>query len=76
MSLTPLGVALARLAPAKFEQLPALAAKIIPKLWDPVLMHVLWVPTSVALAVVGIVLMALASPGAGAPVTSTAGGAK
>jgi hypothetical protein len=63
LSVTPLGAALARLAPAKMEQLPALAAKIHPKLWDPVLIDVLYVPTSVALAVVGIALMALASLG-------------
>jgi hypothetical protein len=65
LSWTPLGATLARLAPAKFEQLPAAAAKIHPKLWDPVLIDVLWAPTSVALAVVGIALMALASLGRG-----------
>jgi hypothetical protein len=62
VSLTPLGAALGQLAPAKLAQLPALAARISPKLWDPVLIHVLWVPTSLALAVVGFVLMALAAP--------------
>ena len=62
VSLTPLGVALARLAPTKFEQLPALAAKISPRLWDPVLVHVLWVPTCIVLAVIGIVLIAVAAP--------------
>jgi hypothetical protein len=61
----PLGTTLARLAPAKMEQLPAAAAKIHPKLWDPVLIDVLWAPTSVALAVIGIALMALASLGRG-----------
>ncbi len=64
-SLTPLGAALARLAPAKFAALPAAAAKISPKLWDPVLIDVLYVPTSLALAVVGIAFMALASQGGG-----------
>jgi hypothetical protein len=61
LSLTPLGASLARLAPAKFEQLPALAAKIHPKLWNPVLIDTLYVPTSVALAVVGILLVAASS---------------
>jgi len=59
--VTPLGVSLARLSPAKFEQLPALAAKIHPKLWDPVLIHALYVPTCVALAIVGIMLVTIAS---------------
>jgi hypothetical protein len=62
-SLTPLGAALGRLAPTKLAALPALAGKISPKLWDPVLIDVLYVPTSLALAVVGIAFMALASPG-------------
>ena len=62
LSITPLGSMLARLAPAKFEQLPALAAKIHPKLWDPVLLDALYVPAAVALAVIGIVLVAIALP--------------
>ena len=62
LSLTPLGATLARLAPAKFEQLPGLVAKIHPKLWDPVLLDVLYVPTSVVLAGVGILLAAAAAP--------------
>jgi len=62
---TALGTTLAQLAPAKFEQLPEQAAKIHPKLWDPVLIDLLWVPTSVALAGIGIALMALASLGRG-----------
>jgi hypothetical protein len=62
LSITPLGAALARLAPAKFEQLPALAAKIHPKLWDPVLLDLLYIPAAVALAVVGIILVAIALP--------------
>jgi hypothetical protein len=58
-SLTPLGAALGRVAPAKLEALPAFAGRISPKLWDPVLIDVLYVPTSVALAVLGIAFMAL-----------------
>jgi hypothetical protein len=61
----PLGMALEQLLPGRVERLQAWAGKIHPKLWDPVLIDVLWVPTSVALAVVGIVLMALASLGRG-----------
>src|SRR5690349_18847302 len=60
-SMTPLGTTLAHVAPAKSAQLPALAAKIHPKLWDPVLIDILWAPTSVVLAVVGVALVALAS---------------
>lgn len=54
--LTPLGVTLATAFPAKFPLLPALARKVHPLLWDPVLLSALYVPTSVALAVVGTVL--------------------
>jgi hypothetical protein len=62
LSLTPLGASLAKLAPQKFEALPALAAKISPKLWDPVLIHALWLPTSAALLILGALLAGLASP--------------
>ena len=62
-SMTPLGAALGRVAPAKLAALPALAGRISPKLWDPVLIDVLYVPTSVALAVLGIALMALGASG-------------
>jgi hypothetical protein len=57
LSLTSLGAALARLAPAKFEQLPALVGKSHPWLWDPVLLHVLYTPVSAALAVLGAALV-------------------
>ena len=60
--LQPLGGSLARLAPQKFQQLPALAAHIHPKLWDPVLIDVLWIPTSAALLLLGAMLAALSSP--------------
>ena len=63
LSLTPVGAALARLAPTKFAQLPAWAARINPKLWDPVLLDALYVPTCVALAAAGAILVALAAPG-------------
>ncbi len=61
-AMTRLSATLAQVAPAKIAQLPALAAKIHPKLWDPVLVHVLMAPTSVALAIVGLILMAIAAP--------------
>jgi hypothetical protein len=61
LAMTPLGTTLAHIAPVKSAQLPALAAKIHPKLWDPVLIDILWVPTSVILAGIGIALVALAS---------------
>ncbi len=62
LSLQPLGGSLARLAPQKFSQLPALAAHVSPKLWDPVLIDVLWLPTSAALLIVGALLAGLSSP--------------
>jgi hypothetical protein len=60
--LTPLGATMARLAPERFQELPSLAARIHPKLWDPVLIHILYIPTFVALAIVGLALTALAPP--------------
>ncbi len=62
LSMQPLGSSLARLAPQKFQQLPALAAHVSPKLWDPVLIDVLWIPSSVALLMLGGVLAGLSSP--------------
>jgi hypothetical protein len=62
LSLTPLGASLARMAPQKFQGLPALVSRVSPKLWDPVLIHALWLPTSVALLIVGALLAGLASP--------------
>jgi hypothetical protein len=61
-SMQPLGRSLERLAPQKFQQLPALAAHIHPKLWDPVLIDVLWIPTSAALLILGGVLAVVSSP--------------
>jgi hypothetical protein len=62
-SMTPLGATLGRVAPAKLAALPALAGKVSPKLWDPVLIDVLYLPTSIALAVLGIAFMALGASG-------------
>jgi hypothetical protein len=62
LSLTTLGAALARAAPSKFEQLPGWAAKIHPRLWDPVLLHIMYIPASVALAAVGVTLVLAGTP--------------
>ena len=62
VSIQPLGGSLARLAPQKYAQLPALAAHVSSKLWDPILLDVLWLPTSAALLIVGGLLAGLASP--------------
>ena len=60
VSLTSTGVALASLFPAKIAALPALAAKVHPLLWDPVLLSILYVPMFLELAVLGVVLTLLA----------------
>ena len=57
--LTPLGVTLARAAPLKFAAFAAMSARVHPKLWDPVLIHALYVPTFLALTALGLALMAL-----------------
>jgi hypothetical protein len=59
LEYTPLGITLAYALRDNFAQLPALAAKIHPKLWDPILIWLLYAPTFVALAIAGIVLMFL-----------------
>ena len=59
LELTPLGGTLGYVLRDKFAALPALVAKIHPKLWDPVLLSVLYVPTFLALAVLGVTLMLL-----------------
>jgi hypothetical protein len=58
LEFTPLGETLGYLLRDKFAALPALATRIHPKLWDPVLLSLLYAPTFLALAVVGIALMA------------------
>ena len=59
LELTPLGVTLAYVMKDRFAALPDLVGRISPKLWDPVLLSVLYAPTFVALAVVGFALMAI-----------------
>ena len=59
LEMTPLGATLAYVLRDKFAALPELVGKIHPKLWDPVLLSVLYVPTCLALAIVGIALMIL-----------------
>ena len=58
LSLSPTGTALAQIAPAKFTAFTSWAEKSHPKLWDPVLLDLLWVPTCVTLAILGTALMA------------------
>ena len=57
LTLTPTGVALGHAFPAKMEALPALARRVHPKLWDPVLLNILYAPTFVDLAVLGLFFM-------------------
>ena len=57
LELTPLGATLGFVLRDKFAALPALVGKIHPKLWDPVLLSVLYVPTFLALAILGAALM-------------------
>ena len=59
LEFTPLGATLGYVLHDKLAALPALAAKIHPKLWDPVLLSVLYVPTFLALALLGVALMVL-----------------
>ena len=63
LMLWPTGAALESLAPTRFAQATAWVQKSHPKLWEPALIDLLWVPTCVTLAVVGLALMALASAG-------------
>ncbi len=58
LEFTPLGATLGYVLREKFAALPTLAARIHPKLWDPVLLSLLYAPTFLALAVVGVALMA------------------
>jgi len=58
LEFTPLGLTLAALSPTKFATLPALAAKIHTKLWDPVLVTVMYIPTFFILVVIGLALIA------------------
>ncbi len=59
LEMTPLGATLGFLLRDKFAALPAMVARIHPKLWDPVLLSVLYAPTFVALAILGVALMLL-----------------
>jgi hypothetical protein len=62
LEMTPLGATLAYFLRDKFAALPALVGKISPKLWDPVLLSVLYAPTFLALALLGIALMIFTRP--------------
>jgi hypothetical protein len=65
LEFTPIGASLAYLLRDKFAALPTLAARISPKLWDPVLLSLLYAPTFLALAVIGFALMAFTRPRGG-----------
>ncbi len=61
LSLTPTGVALATAFPSKFEAATGLIrAKLPGYVWDPILLSTLYVPTFVALGVLGLILMTFA----------------
>jgi hypothetical protein len=62
LALTPMGQLLAYAFPVKFALVPALARKVHPMLWDPVLVSILYVPAFVDLAVLGVILMLIARP--------------
>jgi hypothetical protein len=62
LTLTSMGAALGTVFPAKMAALPALARKIHPLLWDPVLLRILYVPAFVDLAVLGLVFMLISMP--------------
>ena len=62
LEFTAAGTTLAALAPNNFAALPALATKIHPKLWDPVLLSILYVPTALWLAIIGVALIAFTRP--------------
>lgn len=59
LDLTSMGTALGIAFPAKVAMLPALARKIHPLLWDPVLLRILSAPAFADLAVLGFVFMAV-----------------
>ncbi len=61
-ALTSMGKMLATAFPSKFQILPALASKVHPLLWDPVLVSILYVPAFVDLAVLGVILMLITQP--------------
>jgi hypothetical protein len=62
-TITPMGLALATIFPTKFELWSKLAETRLPHfVWDPVLLWVLYAPTFLDLAVLGIVLTFLSRP--------------
>lgn len=62
LALTPMGAALGRVFPTKMANLPTLARKLHPLLWDPVLLSILYVPAFLDLAVLGLVVMVISRP--------------
>ena len=61
LSLTPLGGSLVWLGQKRVEAVFAALSRLSPKLGEVVLNHVLWVPTSLTLLLLGAALAGLAS---------------
>ena len=62
-TMTPMGVALATMFPAKFELWSKVAQTRLPHLvWDPVLLSILYAPTFLDLAILGLALTSLSRP--------------
>ena len=59
LSLTPLGTTLAWLAPAKVAALKPVIDHLNPFLWDPVMVHLLLLPTWLVIGGLGTLIMAL-----------------
>lgn len=60
LSLTPFGKTLAWLAPDKLTALKPAIDHLNPFLWDPVMVHLLLLPTWLVVGCIGILIMALA----------------
>jgi hypothetical protein len=59
LSLTPLGTTIAWIAPTKFAELKPLIDHLNPFLWNPVMVHLLLLPTWLVIGGLGILIMAL-----------------
>lgn len=59
LALTPLGTAIGWLAPAKFVALQPLIDHYNRFLWDPVMVHLLLLPTWLVVGLLGTLIMAL-----------------
>lgn len=59
LSLTPFGKTIAWLAPDKIQSLKPTLDHLTPLLWDPVMVHLLLLPTWLVVGVVGTLIMVL-----------------